>query len=98
MKYIKTYEQIEKEPEIGDYLYCEVDEDVYNPSKFIGILDDIRREGPKSREYPYKVKYPLDQPDENDVVVRSIKRSEVKNFAKTYKELEYYDISKKYNL
>jgi len=27
MKYIKTYEEL-KEPEIGDYVYCECDEDV----------------------------------------------------------------------
>lgn len=91
MKYIKTYEEL-KEPEIGDYVYCECDEDV--PSKYIGLLTDIST-GEFPGRYPYRVEYPLDNPDDLD---HHLSRKNIISWAKTPEELEHYMKANKFNI
>lgn len=91
MKYIKQYELTTEDimPEIGDYVYCELTNNDYEPNKFIGKLIENKNDRQKKR-YPYKVKYE-DQK-------RLVRIEEIKAFAKTKKELDIYINSIKYNL
>ena len=96
MKYIKAYEDIKGDPEVGDYVYCETDIDQYTPDKFVGIVNAISI----GKKYKYRVKYPIDLslPEDPDRSDRHIRRDEIKDFSKTYKELEKYDLVNKFNI
>lgn len=110
MKYIKTFENIDK-PEIGDYVICDVEKgmfpDLYEFLKLhIGKVINIV----ESNE-PYHVRFDVNR----EYIDKSISsyhkriykgkkltiafnRDEVKTFAKTKKELEIKINADKYNL
>ena len=105
MKYIKTYEQNNNEPQIGDYVICtdqnpEVSEFTLNNVgkivKYILMNND---------RFPYKVKYKnvpvklIDKGyifDNNDI--RKTSRDEIIHWSKNKKDLELILYTKKYNL
>ena len=93
MKHLKSYEELNlNEPQIGDYVYCEADEDV--PPKYIGKLINIST-GKFSGRYPYTVEYPLINPDALD---HHLSRKHIIDWAKTPEELDHYMKANKYNL
>lgn len=95
MKYLKNYKET-SEPEIGDWVYCEVDYYEYKPNKFIGKIIQHN----KKRTYPYTLSY------ENDIIGdykdRLLKRDEIKYYSKNKEDaIEYMNLlsnTKKYNL
>ena len=92
MKYIKTYEN-SKDPEIGDWVYCEVDPNEYKNSKFIG-----KYKGFSNRtHYPYEVEVDWGI-NESDMGKRIMYRREIIAFSKNKKDLEIYLDTSKYNL
>ena len=110
MKYIKTFENIDK-PEIGDYVICDVEKgmfpDLYEFLKLhIGKVINIV----ESHE-PYHVRFDVNREDIEDSISLYHKKiynskkltiafnpMEIKDFAKNKKELEIKINSDKYNL
>lgn len=100
MKYLKKYEDLNNDIEIGDYVYCQVETDIYNPKHFIGKVEDIK---PLRKKFPYRIQYPIIAPeDENedniDNPLRLVNRDEIIAHAKTLEDLEYCIKGAKYNL
>ena len=84
----KIFEHNNNEPQVGDYVYCEVEED--KPSKYIGQIIDIAT-GQFPGRYPYRI-------DDTNEAPRYNSRKEIIDFAKTPEELEHYMTANKYNL
>lgn len=90
MKHLKKFENY-SEPQIGDYVFCIVPPDEYEPNQFIGKIEEIK----DKRTYPYRIKY---KDEEYKLSCRRVNRSEIINFSKNKKDLEPYLYANKYNL
>ena len=95
MKHLKTYDDNINEPEIGDFVYCEVENGNYNPSNFIGVL--LSNNKNERKKYPYRVQYKINNNSDTHEN-RLIKKDELVDFSKNEKDLDVYKNINKYNL
>lgn len=107
MRYLKTFENLNIEPEVGDYVICETNEGFAknvinsiisrNIGQIIKITDDY---------YKYLVYYDCDIPpnlkgffnDNEDGHCRLLGINEIKHISKNKKDLEIILNANKYNL
>lgn len=108
MKYIKTYENLEIEPKVGDYVICDdssakdhiILRDFINNN--IGRLNHIDKEDPMPYDIEYKnIPYELSSfyfgfnGRKNN---RIMNRTEIIYFSKSKEDVEQYLQNKKFNL
>jgi len=108
MRYIKTYEEIDYGPEVGDYVVCKdnllIDDRDYNYINFlannIGKLDSIKI-GAKKLYYFVTYENVPDNIDKDYFVkgyTISIDRKEIVFYSKNMENCETYLAANKYNL
>jgi len=98
MKYIKTYENSQLEPQVGDYVAVKKPKMLAfpNPTAFDNLNKIFigRIVGKKNNNYG--VKYPKKFP--NNIETWWIQRSEIIDFSKNKEDLKYIKQAQKYNL
>ena len=95
MKYIKLFEEL-NEPQIGDYVVCDVDEDEVDLYNFlqnhIGCID---RSYQGEKEFDYYVKFTEEINTKDEV---AFKKDEIIFWSKNIEDCEIFLNAKKYNL
>lgn len=101
MKYIKSYESIENEPKIGDYVLCDEETTDHDVKEFVKthigklvLIQDIL-----VTNYNYKIYYnDSDKYFGNNGNHRSMTRSEIKHWSENIEDILPFLSSNKYNM
>jgi len=101
MKYIKTYENIDNEPKVDDYVLCEEETKDENVKEYVKthigqilIIEDLLK-----TMYNYKVFYKnSNKYFGNNGNCRSMERNEIIHWSKNKEDLLPYLTANKYNL
>jgi hypothetical protein len=107
MKYIKTYEDINKEPQVGDYVICDdyfdklTEFEANNIGQITSIDDDVDNGAPYNIKYnniPYNIRTWFFYNDDHNYGIRPMSIEEIIFFSSNKEEVERYLQANKYNL